>query len=105
MKPDTLQLLFIGGPADGQVRAIPANATRLEYPYMPPLSGTLNSIDPPQFYRAVYKRSRIGDSHFFYYETDGCEEALRKLLRNYAPRLALAAEQQERLVGSSFFTS
>ena len=103
MKPDTLQLLFIGGPADGQVRAIPANTTRLELPYMPPPSA-FSHLDPPQFQAAVYERMCFGDIRFFYYEPDGCDEALRKLLRNYAPRIALAAQQQESR-GSSFFTS
>lgn len=95
MKSETLPLLFIGGPADGQVKAIPATMTRIEVPYHLPSSGGYKLHDTLQFHAAVYERIRFGDTHFFYHGSDGPDEALRKLLRGYAPRLALAAKQQE----------
>lgn len=92
MKPDTFSLLFIGGPADGQVKTVPSYMTRLEVPYHLPLSGGFKLHDLPQIHTAIYERTSLGSVHFFYHEADGPDEALLKLLRSYAPRLALASK-------------
>lgn len=97
MKPDTLSLLFIGGPADGQVKTVPSNMTRIEVPYMTPLRADFTNPDLPDIHTAIYERLTLGDTRFFFHEPDGPDEALHKLLRSYAPRLSLAAKQQESL--------
>jgi hypothetical protein len=98
-------LLCIGGPVDGEVRAIHEEQRYLIVVVAPPMRLPIESaaytpdIEELRFVEHEYRLLRLEQTiEFLYYAPDGATRAFQKLFTCYAPRLAKMAEDEQRRV-------
>ena len=99
-------LLCIGGPIDGEIKAIHKGQRELFVATVPPMrmptrahGGGYEMPDASELSFTEHRYSLLrleSDLEFLYYEPDGPSASFRKLLSCYAPRLAKLAQDEQR---------